>query len=78
MSRNSSIVKEQADVIAVLEERLNRQAPPNSNGLKSDKKQIQELEAEVESLKVCMSDIQTAASLLPSEMMINMLSSLIC
>ena len=54
VNKNSNVIKEQADVIAVLEERLRAQqgAPAGGRGLKSDKKQIKELEADVESLKV--------------------------
>lgn len=53
VNKNSNVIKEQADVIAALEGRLNRQpGPSNNKGLKSDKKQIKELEADVENLKV--------------------------
>jgi len=53
VNKNSSVIKEQADVIAALEERLSKQPGPVSNkSLKNDKKQIKELEADVENLKV--------------------------
>jgi len=53
VNKNSNVIKEQADVIAVLEERLSKQPGPVSNkSLKNDKKQIKELEADVENLKV--------------------------
>lgn len=47
-------MKEQAGTIAALEERLDRQGQaPEGKGAKGDKKRIRELEADVESLKVC-------------------------
>lgn len=53
VNTNSNVMKEQADVIAVLEERLSKQPGPVTNrSLKNDKKQIKELEADVENLKV--------------------------
>ncbi len=53
VNKNSNVIKEQADVIAALEERLSKQPGPVSNkSLKNDKKQIKELEADVENLKV--------------------------
>ena len=53
VNKNSSVIKAQADVIAALEERLSKQSGPVSNkSLKHDKKQIKELEADVENLKV--------------------------
>ncbi len=52
VNKNSGMIKEQADIIAVLEERLKKQQGPVNSGSKSDKKRIKELEADVESLKV--------------------------
>lgn len=53
MNKNSSVMREQADMIASLEERLNReQKGPDGRGGKGDKKRIRELESDVESLKV--------------------------
>ncbi len=53
VNKNSSVIKEQADVIAALEDRLSKQPGPVSNkSVKNDKKQIKELEADVENLKV--------------------------
>ena len=53
MNKNSSVMREQADMIASLEERLNRQQKgPDGRGAKGDKKRIKELESDVESLKV--------------------------
>ncbi|DBA96689.1 TPA: hypothetical protein ACH3X1_015539 [Trebouxia sp. C0004] len=55
VNKNSNVIKEQADVIAVLEERLSKQPGPVSNkSLKNDKKQIKELEADVENLKAAL------------------------
>ncbi|KAL0032283.1 hypothetical protein WJX79_002357 [Trebouxia sp. C0005] len=55
VNKNSSVIKEQADVIAALEERLSKQPGPVSNkSLKNDKKQIKELEADVENLKAAL------------------------
>ena len=53
MNKNSSVMKEQAAVIATLEERLTRQQKgPDGRGGKGDKKRIRELESDVENLKV--------------------------
>lgn len=53
VNKNSSVMKEQADVIATLEERLTRQQMgPDGRGGKGDKRRIRELESDVENLKV--------------------------
>lgn len=53
VNKNSSVMREQADTIAMLEERLNRQQKDGRGGsAKGDKKRIRELESDVESLKV--------------------------
>ncbi|KAL0049666.1 hypothetical protein WJX82_007177 [Trebouxia sp. C0006] len=55
VNKNSSVIKEQADVIAALEDRLSKQPGPVSNkSVKNDKKQIKELEADVENLKAAL------------------------
>lgn len=54
VNKNSSVMKQQAAMIAALEQRLDRQGKaPEGKGAKGDKKRIRELEADVESLKVC-------------------------
>ena len=61
VNTNSNVMKEQADVIAVLEERLSKQPGPVTNrSLKNDKKQIKELESDVESLKVFIAMLSCA------------------
>ena len=53
VNKNSSVVKEQADMIATLEERVRRQQKaPDGKGATGDKNRIRELESDVESLKV--------------------------
>ena len=53
VNKNSNVIKEQADVIAALKERLSKQpGHVSNNSLKNDKKQIKQLEADVENLKV--------------------------
>ena len=48
VNKNSSVMKEQADMIATLEE----QKGPDGRGGKGDKRRIRELESDVENLKV--------------------------
>ena len=53
VNNNSCVMKEQADMIATLEERLTgQQKGPDGRGGKGDKKRIKELESDVENLKV--------------------------
>lgn len=53
VNKNSSVMKEQADMIAALEERLTRQHKgPDGPGGKADKRRIRELESDLENLKV--------------------------
>ena len=55
VNKNSTVIKEQASVIASLEERLNPQSGTlNSKTVKIDKKRIKTLEADLESLKVML------------------------
>ena len=53
VNKNSSVMKEQADVIATLDKRLTRQQKgPDVRGGKGDKRRIKGLESDVENLKV--------------------------
>ena len=54
VNQNSSVIKQQAETISTLEAQISKQQGPGSKSQRADKSKIKELEADVESLKVCL------------------------